>query len=548
MDIEEIRRTYDELGRLTVWGALERTTARLPDKTAVVDGTRRMTFSEALRESECLAAGVAELGLGKGDVAAVYMKSSAELVTVFYALQRLGVVVAWLNPVYRELEARFILENSGARALFLFEEWLGYDYLRAVESLRTGLPELDTVVFVAGPEGSASREGTLTLEELSRRGARRPKNEPAALEPEDLSMLLYTSGTTGKPKGAMISQSQALRGGWSYAQGVDATEDDVFLAFLPMSHSFGCGVTLIEPILLGSTMVILERFSPPAAFELIERERCTLQPGAPAHFLMEVNHPKRKEYDLSSLRGGVTGGQIAPEGLMARVEHELGAYLTSVLGASEVGPGISTVLPFGSPLEVREKYVGFPLEGTRVKVVDPVSGAVQRPGEPGELLLSGWHVLQGYWKNPQETARQIRDGWLYTGDLVAQDENGCIRILGRLKECINRGGFKVIPSEIEALLLTHPAVEEACVVGTPNPVLGESVCACLRLRKGGDAVGLEEIRAFLGGKIAPFKLPDELFVLEEFPRLSGGVKLNRFGKGGVAELARVATNKESLRR
>jgi len=328
---------------------------------------------------------------------------------------------------------------------------------------------------------------------------------------------------------------------------VDATKDDIFIAFLPMSHSYGCGALLIQSILLGSTLVLLDRFSPEAAFQLIEKEGVTLQLAAPAHYILELEHPNRTRYDLSSLRAGLIAGQIAPKGLITRVEAAFGIYIASFLGSSEVGPGLSIILPYRTPLDVREDYIGFPLSGTQAKIVNPVTGVEKGPGEPGELLLSGWHVTGGYWRNPEETANQIRNGWLHTGDLAAKDADGCFRILGRIKEFINRGGFKVIPSEVERLLLELPGVEEACVVGTPNHVLGESICACLKLRTGATRLSLADLRAAISGKVAYYKLPDELLVLADFPRMPGGLKVKRFGTGGLVEVAKNAPDKEVLR-
>ncbi|MFU8857377.1 MAG: class I adenylate-forming enzyme family protein [Deferrisomatales bacterium] len=536
---------YADLARRTVWEAARRTAERLPEKVAVVDGERRLTFGGMVRQAEQLSAGLRGLGLTRGSVAAVYLPNCLELFVLFYALQRLGVVVAWINPAYREREARFILESSGARAVFLSDEWQGYDYVEAVLGL-DGLPDLEYVVAVRGrPAPRQCDPRVRPLDELF--AAEGDRGQPG-VGPEDLSMLIYTSGTTGRPKGATICQSQAVRAGWSYSLGVNATEDDVFIGFLAMSHSYGCGAHLIQPVLIGATVAILDHFTPERAFHLIEEERVTLQLAAPAHYLLELNHPARPRYDLSSLRAGLIAGQIAPAGLIRRVQEEMGIPISSFLGSSEVGPGFSIILPYPSPLEVRERYIGYPLEGTGARVVDPATGRDLPPGEPGELLLRGWHVTRGYWRNPEETDRQLRAGWLHTGDLVARDDNGCFRILGRLKDWINRGGFKIIPSEIEALVAEHPGVVEACVVGTPNPVLGESICACVKVDGSATPLTLEGLRSFLHGKIAEFKLPDELLVLPELPRLSGGLKVKRFGRGGVADLAASAAEKQVLRR
>jgi acyl-CoA synthetase (AMP-forming)/AMP-acid ligase II len=517
----------------------------LPDKVAVIDGERRLSFAEVRGHSERVAAGLASVGLGKGDVVAVYMPNSIELVTVFYALQRIGAVIAWINPNYRESEVRFILENSGARALFLFEKWQGYDCLSAALNL-DGLPGLGHIVVArAGGQTQVQDARVLRFEDLETLGSTVPG---AAAAPDDLSMLIYTSGTTSRPKGAMIRQSQVVRAGFSYSLGVDATEDDVFIGFLPMSHSYGCGALLVQPFILGATLVILNHFSPEAAFALIEREKVTLQLGAPAHYILELSHAKRQHYDLSSLRAGLIAGQMAPAGLITKVEQEMGVHIASFLGSSEVGPGLSIILPHPSSLEVREQSIGYAIYGTEARVADPSTGQELAVGEAGELVLSGWHVTEGYWNNPEETAGQIRDGWLHTGDLVMRDDDGCFRILGRLKDCINRGGFKIIPSELEALLVDHPGVAEVCVVGTPNPVLGESICACVVTDATTGEISLDEVRRDLQKRVAPFKLPDELLVLSELPRMPGGVKVNRYGPGGVVELATESQAKQIVSR
>jgi len=542
---QEIIEIYGRLRGSTVWSALVQTALRLPHKVAVVDGENRYTYAQVVERASRLASGLYGAGLKKGDVAAVYMKNSIELVTVFYALQKLGVIIAWINPNYRETESRFIIGNSNARAVFIFPEWLGYDYTAAVAKMAPELPDLSLIV-AAGVEMDTKAGGIRLagLGTLTRGGESDADHEPVG--PDDLSMLLFTSGTTGKPKGATIRQYQVVLGGWSYALGVDATEEDSFIGFLPMAHSYGCGALLVQPFILGATLVAMDRFTPAGAFAVIEKERCTIQLGSPAHYLMELRDDSRKSRDLKSLRAGLIAGQIAPEGLIRRVEEEMGIYIASFLGSSEVGPGLSIILPYGSSMELRERSIGYPLEGTEIRVVDPATGEERAPGEPGELLLKGWHVMAGYWKNPEETANQLKNGWLHTGDLAARDPDGSVRILGRIKEWINRGGLKVIPSELEGLLVKMPGVEEAFVVGTQNPILGESICACVKLAPGAE-VSLKGVRSFLERKVAPHKLPDELFKVEEFPKMPGGIKVNKFGAGGLAELAGSSKTKETLR-
>ncbi len=522
---------------------LESGAAQVPDKIAVVDGRRRKTYGELNAMANALSASLANIGFQKGDRAAIYMKNSLELVTAFYALQRLGVIVAWVNPIYRQSEAEFILKNSEAKGVFIFGEWEGNDYLDDIRSLKTRLPNLESIIVAGSGEG----RGVYTLDSLIAGGVKMPSPFANISAQDDLAMLLYTSGTTGKPKGAMISHYAAVRAGWEYSRGVNAGPDDIFIGFLPMSHSYGCGSILIQPLLLQSTVVLMDKFEVEKAFQLIEGEKITLQLGAPPHYILELNHSSRPDYDLSSLRAGLIAGMIAPEGLIARVEKEMNIYLTSFWGASEVGPGLGTVCPYPSPLEIREKYIGRPVTDTRIRIVDPLTRKEIEDGEVGELTLSGWHVMKGYWKNPEETRRQIIDGWLFMGDLASREEDGYLKIYGRTKDLINRGGYKINPYELECMLVDHPKIEQVCIVATPNPVLGESICACV-IPARDQTVTLEEVRELMKDKVAPHKLPDELCIMVDFPKLSGGVKIKKFGQGGLAELAEKDKNRQKFRK
>ncbi len=513
-----------------------------PDKTAVICGNERKTYSEMDVLTEALAVGLKNLGIRKGDRIAVFMPNSIELITAFYALEKLGVVVAWVNPLYRQTEAQFILENSQARGVFVFREWEGCDYLQMIDGIKDRLPDLE-LVFLAG-EGEGP--GVVRYGDLLKQGKKGGRVETQIDTRNDLGMLIYTSGTTGRPKGAMITHYQAVRAGMEYSYGVNAQADDVFIGFLPMSHSYGCGAILIQPFLLGAAVVVMEKFDTESAFKIIQKEEVTIQLGAPAHYIMELNQPTRQNYDLTSLRAGMIAGQIAPEGLITKVEAEMGIYLTAFWGASEVGPGLGIRCPYPSPLDIREKYIGQPIEGTEVRIVDLRSRKELPDGEIGELTLRGWHVLKGYWRNPEETEKQIIDNWLFMGDLVSREEDGYLKIYGRSKDLINRGGYKIYPYELESLIVDHPKVAQVCIVATPNPVLGESICACV-IPVNGQTVTLREIRDFLQGKIAKIKLPNELCIMENFPTLSGGVKVKKFGENGLTEVAKNDHSREIYR-
>jgi fatty-acyl-CoA synthase len=522
---------------------LEKGAARVPDKVAVVDGKQRKTYRELNAMVDALAASLSEIGLKKGDRIAIHMPNSLEFMTAFYALQKLGAIVAWANSIYRRKEVEFILKNSEARGVFVFSNWDGRNFLEEIQILKAELPDLEFIFAV----GDNPAPGVHSFYNLVDQGMRKPFTA-AAIDPStDLAMLLYTSGTTGQPKGAMVTHYASARAGWEYSLGVDASSDDRFIGFLPMSHSYGCGSILIQPLLLQATVVLMGKFQVERALQLIEQEKITLQLGAPPHYILELNHEKRHEYDLSSLRAGMIAGMIAPEGLITRVEKEMGVYLTSFWGASEVGPGLGTMCPYPSPLDIREKYIGLPVAGTQMRIVDPLTREALPDGEIGELTLRGWHVMQGYWKNPEETRKQITDGWLHMGDLASREENGYMKIYGRTKDLINRGGYKIYPYELECILVEHPKIEQVCIVATPNPVLGESICACV-IPRAGQTATLEEIREMMRDEIAPHKLPDELCIMEDFPRLSGGLKIKKFGPGGLAELAAKDQTRQKIRK
>ena len=533
----------EDLKSITVGQILERGAAQVPDKIAVVDGKLRKTFDELNRITDALAAALADIGLIKGDRAAIYMKNSFEFMVAFYALQKLGVIAVWINSMYRKTESEFILNNSEAKAVFIFNESEGHDYLTDVLSTKKDSATLEKIILVGDGKGL----GVYSFYDLIAAGHHKKIIRPVIDTRQDLAMLLYTSGTTGKPKGAMITHYAAVRAGWEYSLGVRASSEDIFIGFLPMSHSYGCGSILIQPLLLQATVVLMAGFEVEKAFKLIEQEKITLQLAAPAHYILELNHKKRQDYDLSSLRAGLIAGMIAPEGLITRVEKEMGVYLTSFWGASEVGPGLGTMCPYPSPLDIREKYIGRPVADTRIRIVDPATHQELAAGEIGELTISGWHVMQGYWNNPAETRKQTVDGWLHMGDLASRDENGYIKIYGRTKDLINRGGYKIYPYELECLLIEHPKIEQVCIVATPNPVLGESICACV-IPAPGQTITLREIRELVKDKIAPHKRPDELCIMDDFPRLSGGVKIKKFGQGGLAEMAQQDETRERIRK
>ena len=531
--------TYKNVENLNVGEMLERSSSIAPEKVAVTFKKDRVTYKALNERCNILGASLLGVGIKKGDRVSIYMSNCVELYVAFYALQKIGAIVAWANPTYKTQELMFILSNSQAKAIFIHKERNNFDYLTFVKGLRKNLPHLSYIISVAGGKG----KGVFVYEDLLSKHRKRGLEKPYIKIHQDLSMLIYTSGTTGVPKGSMITHYQVIRGGYSYVDGAKATADDIFAGILPLTHSYGCGSILIQPILIQASVALLESFNAEEAFKTIESEKVTLQHGAPAHYIIEMNHRDIDRYDLSSLRAGYLAGQICPEEIVQWGE-ERKIYLTSFWGNSETGPGAGTMCPFGSPLDIRQKFVGKAIPGTEIKAVDHETGKEIGTNAVGEMMVRGPHVLKGYWQNPNETKKQLeKDGYLHTGDLISIDQYGFIKIFGRIKDLINRGGLKIYPSEIESLISQYPKVEQVCIVGTPNPVLGESVCVCI-IPKGDQKISLMEIRDFLKNKVAKYKLPDELSIMSNFPRLPGGLKIKKYGKDGVQELASLDVNRE----
>ena len=534
--------TYKDLEYLAVGESLERSANIVPGKVCVSFKQDRITYERLDEQSTAVAASLQEIGIRKGERVALYLSNCLELYIAFFALQKIGAVIAWVNSAYKINELTFILNNSQARAVFVQKGEAGSDNFGLVQELRGGTAHLSYVISIGGGDG----EGVFSFEDMLSRGGKKKFAKPSINIQQDLSMLLYTSGTTGVPKGSMITHFQVIRGAYSYVDGVRATADDVFAGILPLTHSYGCGSGLVQPVLIQASVSLLEAFNAEDAFRLIESEKATIQHGAPTHYILEMNHPSINRYDLSSLRAGYLAGQICPEQVIQWGEDR-NIYLTPFWGSSESGPGAGTMSPFGTPLDVRKKSVGKALPGTRVKAINLDTGNQVGTGEIGEMMIRGPHVLKGYWQNPAETSKQLEEnGWLHTGDLVSIDENGFVTVYGRNKDLINRGGSKIYPTEIESLILQHPRVSQVCVVGTPNPVLGESICACV-IPKDDAKISLKEIREFCQDKVAKHKLPDELLIVSDFPKVAGGIKIKKFGAGGVQELASSDKNRETLR-
>ncbi len=532
------------------------TAVRCPDKTAIVCEGKSWSYQETDDLVRRTTAALRGRGLRRGDRCAIAAQNSPELIVLFYALASAGCITVWVNPGYRGSELLFPLENTGARVLLV--DGPGPVLEQVAEAKRVGeLAELRRVI-VRGEgerrdsgEAAADSWGCVGLEVeywsafISSGSAE--LTQPVEPRDDDYVMVIHTSGATGIPKGAPSTHGQVVEQGFHYARAMRNGPDDVFLGALPMFHSFGFICLLIQPFQLGATLVVMPQWDTGVALRLIAEERVTVHPAAPTNYLLEMAHPDFARSDLSSLRAGLISGYVPPREIFTQIEAGYpGMWLCNFWGSSETGPGL--ISPFDSPPEKRYLTVGRPVLGEEARIVDPETGHAVRVGEPGELQVRGPNVIREYWNDPEETHRHLEpDGWFHTGDLARADEDGFFTIVGRLKDQINRGGLKITPHDLEVEIEKYPGVSQVCVIGIPNPVLGESICACV-IPQAGAHVDLLELRAFLSQRVARNHLPDELCLLDEFPKLSGGVKIDKYGPRGLRAIVLARQDRQVFRK
>ncbi|MBI3457814.1 MAG: AMP-binding protein [Candidatus Rokubacteria bacterium] len=510
--------------------------ARFAGREAVVLRERRLTYRDLHREVERLARGLLALGIAPGETVALWLTNRPEWLGIQHACARIGAVLVALNTRYRTHELDYILRQSDATTLVLADHVLQIDFLEILGEL---LPDFHTadpgdLRFERYPRlrrliclSEDVYGGTFRYRDVLEAG-----NDPALAEalrererqvaPDDVFTLLYTSGTTSVPKGAMISHRNCLPHGWASGERLGLTEQDRVLHTLPFSGTWGGLVIPLMTFTHGASLVLEEFFDPLETLHLIQEERITVWNAVDAMLTAVLDHPDLDRYDRSTLRtGGVamTGG--GRHGLFDEVVSRLGmTRAVQPYGMTEVNALALCPHP-GDPLELRRQAGVRPAAGLEVRVADPGTGADRPPGEAGELLLRGPLVTRGYYKKPEETAAAIdATGWFHTGDLAVRDEAGHTVFLGRLKETLRIGHFMVAPAEIEAFLMRHPAVAQAFVVGVPDARLGEIAVAYVVLREG-QAAAAAELQAFCTGKLAAFKVPRHLWVVDDVPRTPG---------------------------
>jgi fatty-acyl-CoA synthase len=500
---------------LTIGDLLLRTASRYPDRDAVVSchQSRRLTWAELSEQADCVARGLWSLGICKGDRVGLWSTNCAEWLMMHMGTARAGVALVNVNPAYRSHELQYTLTRSRMKALFLWSHDRRADYAEILDRARRGLRiELRHTVFFDSPEWPALLDA--------------PGRLPDHVDVSDVANIQYTSGTTGLPKGVMLTHHNIVNNGQFLAHGFHYTEHDRICVPVPLFHCYGCVIGTMSALNTGAALVFPNwTFDARATLQAVRDEECTSLYGVPAMYVAELALPDFGEFNLTSLRTGMMSGAPCPIELMKRVQNDMHiAELVIAYGQTESSP-VVTMSDADDPIEIRVNTVGRAMPQTEIKIVSTVTGGILPVGEQGEVCARGYVVMKGYDAEPEATTLAIdREGWLHTGDLGVMHPDGCIHLTGRSRDIIIRGGENIYPREIEEFLYTHPKITEVQVVGIPNVRLGEIVVAWVRLAPHQTATE-EEIRAFCREQIAYFKIPEHIRFVTEFPAtLSGKIQ------------------------
>jgi acyl-CoA synthetase (AMP-forming)/AMP-acid ligase II len=488
---------------------LARRVREAPDCEALTDGARRLTYCELAHGIDRMAARLRALGIGQGDVVTIQLPNWIEFALVFFALERLGAVAVTVSVDFRSRELEYIMRFSGSKMLVCCARFRDFDHVAMAQELWPRLPALRCIGVVRGEPG----RGMVSLDEIAAGSGPPAGFVPVAMDADAVMRMAFTSGTTGNPKGVMHSHNTTLAAARILNGDLGLAPDDVMLIWLPLGLNWGY-LTLVQSVLAGARAVLLDRFQPAAALDLIERERVTYIPTAPASLTTILQEPDLARRDLSSLRIVVSGGASAPVETIGAWRRVAPGALLELLGMLETGYQAYTRAT-DDPERVAGS-VGRPASRMGLKLVDANGREVAR-GTEGDICADGPSVHLGYHNNPAANAEAfLPDGWFRSGDLGMIDADGNLRIVGRLKEMINRGGKKFFPREIEEILYTHPQVLYAAIVGIPDERLGERNCLCLVPRPG-ETPSLENLIGLLGDSVATYKLPERLELFSQFP-------------------------------
>ncbi|MFJ2750066.1 FadD3 family acyl-CoA ligase [Streptomyces sp. NPDC087297] len=519
----------------SIGGLVRAAAAQYADREAVVDGRARISYTQLGERVEQAAAACIAAGIEPGDRVAVWAPNTLEWIVSALGAVSAGAVLVPLNTRFKGAEAAYVLERSRARLLFVTGTFLGTSYVASLRRAAAegpgggplpGLPHLEQVVVLSDDAPDSFRTWKDFLTGGDGVPAAAVRERAGAIRPEDPSDIIFTSGTTGSPKGAVITHAQSLRcyDVWSELAGL--REGDRYLIVNPFFHTFGYKAGIIACLMRGATMVPQPVFNVDTVLANVAAERISVLPGPPTLHQSLLDHPQRKHHDLSALRLVVTGAAVVPLRLVERLRKELhiGVVLTAY-GLSEAS-GIVTMCRRGDPAQIIASTSGRAVPDTEVEIRD-ADGRPQPPGQAGEIVVRGHHVMQGYFEDPEETARAITpEGWLHTGDVGVLDEDGNLRITDRIKDMFIVGGFNAYPAEIEQLLGLHPDIADVAVIGVPDPRLGE-VGKAYAVRRPGSTVTADDLIAWSRREMANYKVPRAVEFVTELPRNASGKILKR---------------------
>ena len=502
----------------TIGDNLDRTAARFGDREALVDSAagKRWNYTEFVEDVDAVALGMLQAGIVKGDRVGIWAPNCWQWVLVQYATAKIGAILVNINPAYRSHELQYVLEQAGVRMLVSASTFKTSDYAQMIETVRPNCPDLEDVVLLGSSRWDElvdTGRAALATDRALLAAAQ------AALSPDDPINIQYTSGTTGFPKGATLSHHNVLNNGFFVGELCHYTEHDRVCIPVPLYHCFGMTMGNLACTSHGATIVLpAPAFDPSATLTAVAEEKCTSLYGVPTMFIAELADPGFESYDLSSLRTGIMAGSPCPVEVMKQVIERMGMAEVSICyGMTETAP-VSTQTRSDDSIERRVSTVGRVGPHLEVKIVDPSTGLTVPRGEAGELCTRGYSVMLGYWDQPDKTAEAIDAArWMHTGDIGVMDEDGYVSVTGRIKDMVIRGGENIYPREIEEFLYTHPDILDAQIVGVPDAKYGEELMAWIRMREGAEPLDAESLRAFCTGKLAHYKIPRYVHVVDEFP-------------------------------
>ena len=531
-----------ELMNKTVGTVLYEQASYYPESEAYVYPERnlRKTYEEFNEETDQLAKAFMGMGVQRGENVAIWSDNKPQWLLSQFATGKMGGVLVTVNTNYQAAELKYLLQQSEATTLILDEGFKGTSYLEVLRTICPSqsesdggniqcsqLPHLKRVILMS----EKNEPGIYNWSEFLRHAEDVSDAELAerhqSLEPDDVINIQYTSGTTGFPKGVMLTHNNVVNNGNIIAETMKLTHEDRMCIPVPFFHCFGCVLGTMAAVTHGATMVIVEQFEPTRVLSAVQDEKCTVLHGVPTMFIAELNHPDFGKYDTSTLRTGIMAGSTCPIEVMKRVIEDMGAEeITICYGLTESSPVISQTKT-DDPIEKRVSTVGKPHPNVEVKIIDPVTKEEMDAGEPGELCTRGYHVMKGYYNNPEATREAIdEDGWLHTGDIARLDEDGYLDITGRIKDMVIRGGENIYPREIEEFLYTYPGVEDVQVVGVPDEKYGEELMAWV-IPKEGAEIRTEDVREFCKGAISHYKIPRYIELTDAYPMTASG-KIQKF--------------------